>query len=77
MNEKSMDQDNNERSDHQGYIAYRMFHFKTITFVGIKKQKMSAFLVFRKYRLKTIYSGTNFSSILDFRLILIHSITPQ
>jgi hypothetical protein len=30
---------------------------------------------FRKYRLKIIYSGTNFSSFLDFRLIL--SITAQ
>jgi hypothetical protein len=38
-----------------------------------KKQKMSVSLythVFRKYHLKTIYSGTSFSSFLDFRLIL-------
>jgi hypothetical protein len=44
-------------------------------FAGIKKQKIPAYHVFRKYRLKTIYSGTNFSSFLDFRLIL--SITAQ
>jgi hypothetical protein len=37
------------------------------TFAGIKKQKISAYHVFCKYRLKTIYSGTNFSSFLDFR----------
>jgi hypothetical protein len=45
------------------------------TFAGLKKQKIWAFLVFRKYRLKTIYSGTNFSSFLDFRVIsqLYHS----
>jgi hypothetical protein len=42
---------------------------------GIKIQKIWAYHVFRKYRLKTIYSGTNFSSFLDFRLIL--SITAQ
>jgi hypothetical protein len=65
-----------------------MFHFNTITsqlnllrssffctFAGIKKQKISAYYVFRKYRLKIIYSGTNFSSFLDVRLIL--SITAQ
>jgi hypothetical protein len=40
-----------------------------------KKTKKSAQYVFRKYRLKTIYSGTNFSRFLDFRLIL--SITTQ
>jgi hypothetical protein len=48
------------------------------TFAGIKKQKISACHVFRKYRLKTIknyYSGTHFLSLLDFRLIL--SITAQ
>jgi hypothetical protein len=44
-------------------------------FAGIEKQKISAYLVFRKYCLKTIYSGTNFSSFLDFRLIF--SITAQ
>jgi hypothetical protein len=37
--------------------------------------KTTAYHVFRKYRLKTIYIGTNFSSFLDFRLIL--SITAQ
>jgi hypothetical protein len=66
-----------------------MFYFKTITsqnklflslfffctFAGIKKQKTSASLVFQKYRLKTIYSGTNFSIFLDLRVIL--SITAQ
>jgi hypothetical protein len=31
-------------------------------FAGIKKQKIWAYYVFRKNRLKTIYSGTNFSS---------------
>jgi hypothetical protein len=35
-----------------------------------ENKKISAYHVFRKYRLKTIYSGTNFSSFLDFRLIL-------
>jgi hypothetical protein len=34
-----------------------------------------AYHVFQKYRLKTVYSGTNFSSFPDFRLIL--SITAQ
>jgi hypothetical protein len=43
-------------------------------FVGIKKQKISAYHVFRKYRLKTFYSGTNFSSLLNFRLITAQSI---
>jgi hypothetical protein len=38
-------------------------------------KKILAFHVFRKYRLKTIYGGTNFSSFLNFRLIL--SITAQ
>jgi hypothetical protein len=36
------------------------------TFFSIKKK--SAYHVFRKHHLKTIYSGTNFSSFLDFRL---------
>jgi hypothetical protein len=45
------------------------------TFAGIKKQKISALHVFQKYTQKTIYSGINFSSFLDFRLIL--SITAQ
>jgi hypothetical protein len=45
------------------------------TFTGIKKQIISAYHVFRKYRLKTIHSGTNFPSFLDFRLLL--SITAQ
>jgi hypothetical protein len=36
---------------------------------------MWAYHVFRKYRLKSIYSGTNFLSFLDFRFIL--SITAQ
>jgi hypothetical protein len=40
------------------------------TFVGIKKQKISEYHVFRKYRLNIIYSDTNFSSFLDFRVIL-------
>jgi hypothetical protein len=40
------------------------------TFAGIKKQKISAYHIFRLYRLKSICSGTNFSSFLDFRLIL-------
>jgi hypothetical protein len=44
------------------------------TFAGIKKQKISAYHIFRKYRFKIIY-GTNFSSFLDFRVI--HSITAQ
>jgi hypothetical protein len=38
-------------------------------FAGIIKQKISAYHIFLKYRLITIYSGTNFSSFLDFRLI--------
>jgi hypothetical protein len=41
----------------------------------MKKQNISEYHSFRKYRLKTIYNGTNFSSFLDFRLIL--SITAQ
>jgi hypothetical protein len=41
----------------------------------LQKPKISAYHVFRKYRLKTIYSGTNFLSFLDFPLIL--SITTQ
>jgi hypothetical protein len=45
------------------------------TFAGIKKQKLSAYHVFRKYPHKIIYSGTNFSSFFDCRLIL--SITVQ
>jgi hypothetical protein len=45
------------------------------TSAGIKKQKISAYHVFRKHRHKTIYSGTNFSSFLDVRLIL--SVTAQ
>jgi hypothetical protein len=45
------------------------------TFDGIKIQTISAYHVFRKYRLKNIYSGTNFSIFFDFRLIL--SITAQ
>jgi hypothetical protein len=46
------------------------------TFGAIKKpKKIWAYHIFRKYPLKTIYSGTNFSSFLDFRLIL--SITAQ
>jgi hypothetical protein len=36
------------------------------TFAGIKKQKISAYHVFQKYRLKTIYSGTNFSSYTSY-----------
>jgi hypothetical protein len=40
-----------------------------------QKQKICVIHAFRKYRLKTIYSGTNFSSFLDFRVIL--SITAQ
>jgi hypothetical protein len=63
--------------------TYHMFFFKTISdlnffctcLLALKKQKISAFHVIQKYRLKTIYSGTNFSSLLDFRLIL--SITAQ
>jgi hypothetical protein len=35
-----------------------------------KKNKISAYHVFRKYHVKTIYSGSNFSNFRDFRLIL-------
>jgi hypothetical protein len=45
------------------------------TFAGIRKLAIPAYHVFRKNRLKTIYSGTHFSSFLDFRLIF--SITTQ
>jgi hypothetical protein len=40
-----------------------------------KKTKIICISRFRKYSLKTIYSGTNFKSFLDFRLIL--SITAK
>jgi hypothetical protein len=41
------------------------------TLAGIKKkQKIWVYYIFRKNRLKIIYSGTHFSSFLDFRLIL-------
>jgi hypothetical protein len=38
----------------------------------MRKQKIPTYHVFRRYRLKTIYSGTNF---FDFQIIL--SITAQ
>jgi hypothetical protein len=43
------------------------------TFAGIKKQKISAYHVFREYRHKTVYSGTNLSSFLDFWHTFYHS----
>jgi hypothetical protein len=68
-------------------ILYRIFHVKSIknwdfstwpspinffcTFADRKKQKIYAYYVFRNYRLKNIYSGTNFSRFLDSRLILL------
>jgi hypothetical protein len=53
-------------------LFYNLFKYRISI---IFEQKISAYYVFRKYRLKTIYSGTNFSRFFYSRLIL--SITAQ
>jgi hypothetical protein len=60
------------------YVPFQFDHLNSTfsniiffcTFAGMNKQKISAYHVFRKYRLITIYSGTNLSRFLVSRLLL-------